>query len=47
VSARGYVIKSDAGSELAQALEAVIANGQFVGRRFLGLERLDLNDTGP
>jgi DNA-binding NarL/FixJ family response regulator len=43
----GYVVKSDAGSELAGALEAVIANGQFVGRRFLSFKPLELDDTGP
>jgi DNA-binding NarL/FixJ family response regulator len=30
----GYVVKSDAGGDLVLALEAVIANKQFVGRRF-------------
>ncbi|HUK43164.1 MAG TPA: response regulator transcription factor [Candidatus Bathyarchaeia archaeon] len=45
VGGHGYVVKSDAGRELTMALEAVIANGQFVGRRFLRLEGLDLGDT--
>ena len=31
----GYVVKSDAASDLFVALEAVIANKRFVGRRFL------------
>jgi len=31
----GYVVKSDAASELIVALESVIVNKQFVGRRFL------------
>jgi DNA-binding NarL/FixJ family response regulator len=31
----GYVVKSDAASDLVAALEAVIANQRFVGRRFL------------
>jgi len=35
---RGYVVKSDAASDLVAALEAVIANKQFVGRRFLADE---------
>jgi DNA-binding NarL/FixJ family response regulator len=29
----GYIVKSDAASDLVPALEAVIANKQFVGRR--------------
>lgn len=44
VGGRGYVVKSDAGGELVRALEAVIANRQFVGRRFLALEGLGLDD---
>jgi hypothetical protein len=31
----GYVVKSDAYTDLLAALNAVIANKQFVGRRFL------------
>lgn len=31
----GYVVKSDAGHDLVAALDAAIANKQFVGRRFL------------
>jgi DNA-binding NarL/FixJ family response regulator len=38
VGRSGYVVKSDAASELFVAMEAVIANKQFVGRRFLALE---------
>jgi DNA-binding NarL/FixJ family response regulator len=34
----GYVLKSDAGRELTMALEVVIANGRFVGRKFVALE---------
>ena len=34
--ARGYVVKSDAGSELLEALDAVLRGGRFVGRRFSG-----------
>jgi len=37
----GYVVKSDASGELVAALEAVIANKQFVGRRFLADRILD------
>jgi DNA-binding NarL/FixJ family response regulator len=35
VGGRGYVVRSDAASELFVALESVIANKQSVGRRFL------------
>jgi DNA-binding NarL/FixJ family response regulator len=45
VGGQGYVVKSDAGRELTVALEIVIANRQFVGRRFLALEGLDLDNT--
>jgi DNA-binding NarL/FixJ family response regulator len=34
--ARGYVVKSDAGSELLQAVNAVLRGEQFVGKRFSG-----------
>jgi DNA-binding response OmpR family regulator len=34
--ARGYVVKTDAGSELLEAVDAVLRGGQFVGRRFSG-----------
>jgi DNA-binding NarL/FixJ family response regulator len=34
--ARGYVVKTDAGSELLKAVDAVLRGGQFVGRRFSG-----------
>jgi DNA-binding NarL/FixJ family response regulator len=37
----GYVVKSDAGGDLVAALEAAIANKQFVGRRFLAYGILD------
>jgi DNA-binding NarL/FixJ family response regulator len=32
--ARGYVLKANAGSELLEAVDAVLQGGQFVGRRF-------------
>jgi DNA-binding NarL/FixJ family response regulator len=32
--ARGYVVKSDAGSELLQAVNTVLRGGQFVSKRF-------------
>jgi DNA-binding NarL/FixJ family response regulator len=34
--AYGYVVKTDAGSELLQAVNAVLRGEQFVGRRFSG-----------
>ena len=34
--AQGYVIKSDAGSELLEAVNTVLRGDQFVGRRFAG-----------
>ena len=34
--AHGYVVKTDAGSELMEALDTVLRGGQFVGRRFSG-----------
>jgi DNA-binding NarL/FixJ family response regulator len=34
--ARGYLPKADAGSELLEAVDAVLQGGQFVGRRFSG-----------
>ena len=34
--ARGYVVKTDAGSELLEAVNAVLRGEQFVGRRFSG-----------
>ena len=35
LGARGYVVETDAGSELLEALDSVLRGGQFVGRRFL------------
>jgi DNA-binding NarL/FixJ family response regulator len=37
----GYVVKSDAGGDLVAALEAAIANKQFVGHRFVADNILD------
>lgn len=37
----GYVVKSDAGGDLVAALDAAVANKQFVGRRFLAYGILD------
>jgi CheY-like chemotaxis protein len=34
--ARGYVVKTDAGSELLEAVDAVLRGENFIGRRFAG-----------
>ena len=34
--ARGYIVKTDAGSELLEGVNAVLRGEQFVGRRFAG-----------
>jgi DNA-binding NarL/FixJ family response regulator len=34
--ARGYVVKTDAGSELLEAVDTVLRGGQFVGKRYYG-----------
>jgi CheY-like chemotaxis protein len=34
--ALGYVVKTDAGGELLEAVDAVLGGGQFVGRRYSG-----------
>jgi DNA-binding NarL/FixJ family response regulator len=36
LGARGYVVKTDAGSELLQAIDAVLRGERFVGKRFVG-----------
>ena len=36
LGAQGYVVKADAGSELLQAVDAVLRGQQFVGQRFSG-----------
>ncbi|MGB8886546.1 MAG: response regulator transcription factor [Candidatus Korobacteraceae bacterium] len=41
VGGYGYVVKSDAAGDLVLALDAAIANQQFVGRRFLACGLLD------
>jgi DNA-binding NarL/FixJ family response regulator len=43
--ARGYVIKTDAGSELLEAVDAILRGGQFVGRRFSGQDFVGTTDT--
>ena len=43
--ARGYVVKTDAGRELLEAVDAVLRGGQFVGRRFSGHDLIGASDT--
>jgi DNA-binding NarL/FixJ family response regulator len=43
--AHGYVVKTDAGSELLEAVDAVLRGGQFVGRRFSGHDFVGASDA--
>jgi DNA-binding NarL/FixJ family response regulator len=43
--ARGYVVKTDAGSELLPAVDAVLRGEQFVGRRFAGHDFTGASDA--
>jgi DNA-binding NarL/FixJ family response regulator len=43
--AHGYVVKTDAGSELLEAVDAVLQGGQFVGRRFSGHDFVGASDA--
>jgi DNA-binding NarL/FixJ family response regulator len=45
--ASGYLVKSDAGKELLEAVEAVIHGGQFMSRRSEGWIFADVTDTRP
>jgi DNA-binding NarL/FixJ family response regulator len=44
--ARGYVVKTDAGSELLEAVNAVLRGEQFVGRRFSGHDFVGASHAG-
>ena len=44
--AHGYVVKTDAGRELLEAVDAVLRGGQFVGRRFSGHDFVGASDPG-
>ena len=44
--ARGYVVKTDAGSELLTAVDAVLRGERFVGRRFAGHGFTGASDAG-
>ncbi|HEX4920087.1 MAG TPA: response regulator transcription factor, partial [Candidatus Bathyarchaeia archaeon] len=43
--ARGYVVKTDAGIELLEAVDAVLRTEQFVGRRFSGQDFVGASDA--
>ena len=43
--ASGYVVKNDAGSELFEALTAVLRGERFLGRRFAGYDFREATDT--
>ena len=45
--ALGYVVKSDAGSELLEGVNAVLRGKQFVGRRFAGHDFVGATDATP
>jgi DNA-binding NarL/FixJ family response regulator len=44
--ARGYVVKNDAGSELLEAVDAVLRGGLFVGKRLSGHDFFGASDAG-
>ena len=44
--AHGYVVKTDAGSELLEALDAVLRGGRFVGKRYSGHDFVGASDAG-
>jgi CheY-like chemotaxis protein len=45
MGAGGYVVKTDAGGELLEAVDAVLRGGQFVGRRFSGHDFVGASDA--
>jgi DNA-binding NarL/FixJ family response regulator len=46
LGALGYVVKSDAGRELLEAVNAVLRGDQFVGKRFSGHDFVGLRAAG-
>ena len=44
--ARGYVVKTDAGSELVEGVNAVLRGERFVGRRFSGHDFVGASHSG-
>jgi len=45
LGARGYVVKTDAGSELLEAVDIVLRGGLFVGKRFSGHDFVGASDA--
>jgi len=45
LGASGYMVKSDAGSELATAVDAVLRSERYVGTRFTGHDFTDSTDS--
>ena len=45
--ASGYVVKTDAGSELLEAVDAVLQGEKFVSRRLAGYDRTGASHNGP
>ena len=45
LGASGYIVKSDAGSELATAVDAVLRGERYVGTRFTGHDFTDSTDS--
>jgi DNA-binding NarL/FixJ family response regulator len=43
--ARGYIVKTDAGTELVDAVSAVLRGERFVGRRFAGHDFVSASDA--
>jgi DNA-binding NarL/FixJ family response regulator len=46
LGARGYVVKTDAGSELLEGVNAVLRGERFVGRRFSGHDFVGTSHAG-
>jgi DNA-binding NarL/FixJ family response regulator len=46
LGARGYVVKTDAGSELLEGVDAVLRGDQFVGKRFAGHDFVGASPAG-
>jgi DNA-binding NarL/FixJ family response regulator len=45
--ANGYVVKTDAGSELLEGVNAVLRGQQFIGRRFSGHDFVGVSHAAP
>jgi DNA-binding NarL/FixJ family response regulator len=45
LGAYGYVVKTDVGSELLDAVDAILGGGKFVGRRFAGHDFVGASDA--